>query len=94
MTLNEVECSFFKPPQRLQACAKNSPNMEGVVCKTTNFNQKYAELDDNSVFVLISCALILVQQVAFYVWDGFLKVVTDFLPWFADSVIFYVILAL
>ena len=51
LTPNEMECSLFKPSQCLHACTKNSPNMEGVVCKTTNSNQKYAELNDNSVVV-------------------------------------------
>ena len=35
LTLNwtDIECSLFKPAHYLQACTKNLPNLEGVVCK-------------------------------------------------------------
>ena len=38
-TLNggtNIECSFFKPPHCLQGCTPDLPNMEDIVCKTTN----------------------------------------------------------
>jgi hypothetical protein len=39
LTLSEP-ISLFKPPHYLKACTKNIPNMEGDVCKTTNFQPK------------------------------------------------------
>jgi hypothetical protein len=38
LTLNEaiIEHSLLKLPHYLQACTAILPNMEGVVCKTTN----------------------------------------------------------
>ena len=38
-TLNggtNIGCSYFKPPHCLQACTADLPNMEDIVCKTTN----------------------------------------------------------
>ena len=35
-----IECSLSKPPHYLQACTKNLTNMEGVICKTINFQSK------------------------------------------------------
>ena len=42
LTLNwtNIGCSSFKPPHYLQACTKNLPNMEGVVCKQGISDQK------------------------------------------------------
>jgi hypothetical protein len=35
--VTDIECSSFKPPHDyLQACTENFPNMDGVVCKTSN----------------------------------------------------------
>jgi hypothetical protein len=36
----DVECSSIKPPYHLQTHTKDLLNMEGVVCKTTNFPSK------------------------------------------------------
>ena len=35
-----LETPLFKSPHCVQACTVNSPNREGVVCKTTNFRPK------------------------------------------------------
>ena len=45
----KTEFSSFKPPYYLHACTDSLPNMEGVVCKTTNSQPKsYVELENNS----------------------------------------------
>ena len=48
LTMKQYSMFSYKPPHYFQACTKNLPNMEGVVCKTTSSRPKVIDLEDDS----------------------------------------------